>query len=70
MEIRIYIESTSRAFYTSIVIELLISLFWQSQLINTTIIGVVYIKVRLEIKDHLRDIGNTFGCRFQSNTHT
>jgi hypothetical protein len=30
----------------------------------------VNIKVRLEIKDHLRDIGNTSGWRFQSNTHT
>jgi hypothetical protein len=43
------IESTSCAFYTSNIIELLISLFWQLQLINTTIIGR-YIKARLEIK--------------------
>jgi hypothetical protein len=37
---RIDIESTSCAFYTSNVIELLISVFWQFQLINTTILGV------------------------------
>jgi hypothetical protein len=39
-KLRIDTESTSRAFYTSNIIELLISLFWQSQLINTTILGV------------------------------
>jgi hypothetical protein len=59
---RIDTESMSCTFYTSNVTELLISLFWQSQLIN--------IKARLEIKDQLRDIGNTSGWRFQSNTHT
>jgi hypothetical protein len=34
------IESTSCAFYTSNVIELLISLFWQSQLIDTIVLVV------------------------------
>jgi hypothetical protein len=37
---RIDVESMPCVFYTSNVIELLISLFWQSQLINTTILGV------------------------------
>jgi hypothetical protein len=34
------IESTSCGFYTSNVIELFISLFWQPQLINNAILGV------------------------------
>jgi hypothetical protein len=68
---RIDIESMSCAFYTSVT-ELLISLFWKSQLINTNTNTnnpqSVYIKVCLEIKDHLRDIGNTSRWRFQNNT--